>query len=204
MKMFKFLVFVLASIAVFTISIIAQTEKRSDVASSKIASVNPKAFEDEKTGIKDLINANAQLDAEFKPQIDELKALNFKLQKLQTEIEDYQKILNKRNEVPIANYKPITAEATAKFEECQKLSSEFKNKQSSYKLFVDKRESEIITPIKIKIGDALKQFAKEKGYAFILDIKSLACDCVDEDPTPDITIEFIKFYNDLSEKEKAR
>ncbi len=204
MKIFKLLILVLVLTVFFTISTNAQPDKKSDVALGKIASVDPKAFEDAKTGIKDLINANAQLDAEFKPQIDEFRALNFELQKLQTEIEDYQKALNKRKEVPIANYKPIIAEATAKFDEYQKLSSEFKNKQSIYKLLVDKRESELITPIKIKIGDSLKRFAKERDYKMILDGSQNDSAEIIEGEVIDVTDEFIKFYNDSSDKEKSR
>lgn len=83
------------------------------------------------------------------------------------------------------------------------MSGEFKDKHNDFESLREKRESEFITPIKIKIGDALKQFGKEKGYGLILD-SSKNSSMFTKSDIVDVTEEFIKFYNDLSEKDKAR
>jgi Skp family chaperone for outer membrane proteins len=65
----------------------AQAEKTQN-APTKIAVINTEAFYDKETGIKEIVEANNKLEAEFKPQIDELEALKDTILKLEKEIKE--------------------------------------------------------------------------------------------------------------------
>jgi hypothetical protein len=47
-----------------------------------------------------------------------------------------------------------------------------------------------------KVGEAIKQFAKEKGYLFILESSKDTSFIIIEGETDDVTEEFIKYYNE--------
>lgn len=72
MKILKLFIVAVVSTVFFAVSIAAQTENKPDVSKNKIASVDTKAFEDEKSGIKELAIAYDQLYTELNPQIKEL------------------------------------------------------------------------------------------------------------------------------------
>jgi hypothetical protein len=74
--------FVLAS------SAIAQTEKTQSVATNKVAIISSEAFYDEKTGIKDMLEAIRKLDGEFSTQKQEFELMENQAEKLEKEIGD--------------------------------------------------------------------------------------------------------------------
>ena len=89
-----------------------------------------------------------------------------------------------------------------KVKEHESLISEFKNKESEFKVLAKKRDIEIVGEIKKRIAQALIQFAKQNGYTMVLD-SSQSNAIIEEEPV-DVTKEFIKFYNDSFEKEKPQ
>ena len=58
------------------------------------------------------------------------------------------------------------------------LEKKIKDYSSSARNLYIKRESEVINPIKNKITEAIKQFAKERGYDLIVDITAEETLCV--------------------------
>lgn len=200
MKIFNLFTAVLVITVFFTIPIMAQTDK--EATTNKIAKVNIEAFKDGKSGIKDLAIAYDKLETEFKPQIDELKILYAKLEELHKEILQYAEISKK----DWTGHSNVSSKANAKLEEYNKLGGEYEIKQKDYRSLLEKREAEIIKPIMDKIRKALEQFKTKKGYALILDMTKIENDSfiIAKDNTPDITADFISFYNVLSEKEIAQ
>ncbi len=200
MKVFQFFIVVLAFLTIFAVPAIAQKEKTLVISNDKIALINPKAFENEESGIKDLLTAYGKVQMELKAQTEELKVLAAKLQEIEKEILRYQEIMNK----DWTGHSNVYSKATAKFEEYQKLHCEFREKHEIYKSLREKRNAEIVTPKIGKIDAALKQFARQNGYAVILDSSENNYSAIVEGKAVDITKEFIRFYNDYTEKEKTQ
>ena len=200
MKIFRLSIVGLALTTFFVVSIMGQTEKKPDITPVKFAAVDTKAFEDEKSGIKDLIIAYDELETELKPQINELQALSLELQKRQKELSEYGEVLKKDR----LGCGDLYSKVKVKFEEYNKLYGEFESKHNDFKSLREKYKSEIVTPVEYKIGNALKQFAREKGYMMILDSSQNNSSTLIEEEPVDITKEFIKFYNHYSEKENGQ
>jgi Skp family chaperone for outer membrane proteins len=194
MKMFRNLIYGFVFVLAFAFLAIAQTEKTQTTAQPKIALIFPEIFEDEKKGIRDLIEVNKKLDVEFKTESDELKTLADKVVNLEKELRQLASISEKKN----IEYPPnIISEYKAKADKYKELSDEFNKKQSAAKALYDKRKAESTVDINKKIGEAVKQFAKEKGYDMILDATKLN-NCYPSwcDTSLDVTQDFIKYYNE--------
>ena len=192
--MTKSLIFVL----IFSASAFAQTEKPQVSAASKIAVINTEAFADEATGIREVFENYEKLKVEFKPEIDEMFIQQKKIQKLEIEIEEFRSLLGEKR-VPLGSYKILDE----KIDEYEKLISEYKQKEKEAKELYVKRKAEIFVDVNKKIGEAFKKFAKEKGFALILDSSKLQDSFVISDnPSLDITEEFIKYYKENFVKRK--
>ena len=63
---------------------------------------------------------------------------------------------------------------------------------------------QIVTPIDNKIAAALKEFARQNGYIMVLDSSQSNSWAIIERETVDITKEFIRFYDEYSEKGKTQ
>lgn len=187
MKRFGYSSAVLVVFAFLSVSVFAQA------ATPKIGLVNPLAFDDPKVGITKYVAAMNTLEAEFKVRTTELTNMQAKLQALEKELVDLQaRLRDPKNTVPIPQ-----ATATAKAEEFQRLSREFKFKADEYKAAVEKREVELRGPIREDIGKALREFTKKNGLVLILDVAKLdeAGMLLATDDVADMTKEFIAFYN---------
>lgn len=162
-------------------------------APAKIALVDTDAFYDTKEGIAKIINAYKSLETEFKPTQTELENGAKRLQALQAEIQKLQTQANDPN-----NKVPIDKNAAqAKVDEYERLQRDMKFKQEDAKARYEKREQALIGPIVDDIGKALGEFAKQKGYTMILDIGKMYNQriVVFWENTPDITKEFVQYYN---------
>jgi outer membrane protein len=156
---------------------------------AKIVVINTAAF-DAKDGITKYSNAMTALENEFKPAQTEIQGLATRYQTLLTEID------NARKTNPAVPIKPEAIQA--KVDEAQGLEIQIKRKQEDGKTKFEKRQQQIMGPILQDIGKAMDDFAKQKGYALILDAAKLegaglilAVDL----PKVDVTKDFITFYN---------
>ena len=174
--------------ALFAVSAFAQTGATPAAGAGKVGLINTFAFDDEKAGIAKYRTALNTLDVEFKAVNDELAALGGKLQALGKEIEN----LRKPGGAPV---KPETI--NAKVEEYQLLETQIKRKQEDAKAQYNKRYQVVVGPIYGDILKALTDFAKQKGYAVILDGAKLEESGIlmGFDEKYNITAEFITFYN---------
>lgn len=160
---------------------------------TRIAIVDTDAFYDTKDGITKIINAYKSLETEFKPSQAELETGATKLQTLQTDIQALQTRANDPN-----NKVPIDKNAAqAKVDEFERLQRDMKFKQEDAKARYGKREAAVIGPIIDDVGKALGEFSKQKGYTLVLDIGKMFEQrlVVYWENTPDITKEFVIFYN---------
>lgn len=124
-----------------------------------------------------------------------------KITKLQKELKERQEVLSNPTK-GICLPSGLISEYNTKYDELKKLYDEYHKIKMPYTI----REFEVINPIKIKISEAIKQFAKEKGYEKIIDLSKLPTGFfsfihIDENIV-DITVEFIKYYNSLPAKQQ--
>jgi len=147
--------------AVFAVSAMAQTPA---AGSGKIGLINTATFDDETGGITKYRNAIKSLDTEFAPVQNELNTMAQRYQALTKEINDLNNSASANPKVPI---KPETVQA--KVDEATTLQTSIKRKQEDAKAKFDKRYAEVVGPVFNDIIKALNDFAKQKGYAVILD-----------------------------------
>jgi Skp family chaperone for outer membrane proteins len=132
------------------------------------------------------------LEAEFKPLQTKIEGMITRYNALGAEIKKLQDQAN-------AGTVPVDPKAAqAKVEEYQNLELAIKREQEDAKNKAARREPQVMGPIRQEIGNALQDFAKQKGYALILDAAKLdgaglilAFDAAKDD----VTKEFITFFN---------
>jgi len=175
--------------ALFATSAIAQTGAAQPAGTGKIALINTYAFGDEKAGIAKFRNALGTLETEFKPINDELKTMGTRYQTLAADI---QKMQQSNPAVPV-DQKAVQS----KVDEYQSLETNIKRKQEDAKARYERRYSEVVGPVYGDIIKAMNDFAKQKGYAVILDGAKLeeANILLGFDDKYDVTKDFIAFYN---------
>ena len=174
--------------AMFAVSAMAQTP------ATKICVINTGAFDDEKAGIAKFVSGMNTLEAEFKIVQADIQTMGTRFQTLGEEIKKQQAMASDPN-----NKVPINQSAfQAKVDEYQKLERDIKFKQEDAKARYQSRYNAVMGPILLDIGKAMQDFAKQKGFALILDGAKL-----DEaglvlgigDDKLDATKDFIVFYN---------
>lgn len=169
--------------AMFTVSAMGQQPL------TKMGFIDTGAFASEKDGIKSYVAALTRMETQLKPQTQELQALQTKLVNLQNEI-------RKLQEAPATPGQP-PVDIRAKQEEGARLQREFEFKNKEYEAQVQKLRVEILGPLDQQIGQALDDYAKQKGYVAIFDIAPLAEAGVVVALHPDgnVTADFITFFN---------
>lgn len=190
MKRFSLIAVSLIFTAVFASSAFSQGAAQPG-ANVKIVVINTAAF-DAKEGIIKYANAMNALEKEFAPTQSELNALATKYQNLGNEIKALQEQIS-AGKIPVDKNA-----ADAKVEEYQTLELTIKRKQEDGKRKFELRQSQIMGPVLQDIGKAMDEFAKQKGYALILDATKLEGAglilAVDASKV-DVTKDFITFYN---------
>ena len=188
MKRFSFIAVAFIFAAISAVSAFGQVAAPASQP-AKIVVINTAAF-DAKDGITKYSNAMNALETEFKPAQTEIQTLATRYQTLVTEIENLRK---NAASAPI-NMSTIQTKA----DEAQGLEIQIKRKQEDGKVKFEKRQQQVMGPILQDIGKAMDEYAKQKGYALILDAAKLegaglilAVDL----PKVDVTKDFITFYN---------
>lgn len=187
MKTFRLIAVNFVFAAIFAVSAFAQAQ----TTTGRVGLVNTYAFEDGKAGIAKLVAASGALEKEFQPRTTELQTLYNKIQSSQKELTTTQ-------ENAASGKVPIDQKAVqAKADEYERMGRDFKFKQDSLKADIDKRRQAVVGPVWGDIMKAMQEFAKQKGYAVILDGAKLeeAGILMAFDDKFDVTKEFITFYN---------
>ena len=192
MKRFSFIAFCFAIAMAFSPSAFGQTVPAA-AGTGKIGLVNVNAFADEKAGITRFRTALASLDAEFKTLNDEISGLRTRYTAIATEVQGQQKLAaDPNNKVPIN-----TSALQTKIDEAQNLEVQIKRKQEDGKSRYEKRYQAVVGPVFGDIVKALNDFARQKGYAVILDGAKLEESglLMGFDDKYDVTKDFVVFYN---------
>lgn len=157
-------------------------------AMTKIGWLDTGAFGDPKEGVTRYNAALGALDAEMKPKVVALQAIQAKLQVISDDL----KKMQSNTAVPINQTTVL-----AKQDEGQKLQRDFEYQKKEYDASVETRSGQVLGPVSADISKAIQEFAKQKGYAVVLDIAALANAnaILSLDPTSNITKEFIAYYN---------
>lgn len=189
MKRVSFIAVTFVFAAISAASAFGQTTVPAATQPAKIVVINTAAF-DAKDGIVKYSNAMTALETEFKPATTEIQTLMTRYQTLATEVE------NARKTNPAVPVNPQAIQA--KVDEAQNIEIQIKRKQEDLKVKGEKRQQQVLGPVLQDIGKAMDEFAKQKGFALILDAAKLegaglilAVDL----PKVDVTREFITFYN---------
>lgn len=159
----------------------------------KIGLINVNAFGDEKAGITRFRTAMTTLDKEFEPVNKEINDLRTRYTTLATDIQNQQKLAqDPNNKVPIN-----TAALQTKIDDARTIELQIKQKQEAGKARYDQRYSAVVGPVFNDIIKALNDFAKQKGYAVILDGAKLEESGIlmGFDEKYDVTKDFVTFYN---------
>ncbi len=166
----------------------------------QIVSVNIEDFYVEEAGIPEFIKIQKQLEIEFKDRNKELKDLVSKLKELTDEIE---KVIDSKNLLG-CDYR-----FEKKIDIAKKMDSEIVQKRNELSKSYLQRQDELSKTANEKVLKAMKEFCKEKGYDSIIDYSqyktlcegNLGCFC---QTPPDVTKEFIQFYNEQFGNEKSQ
>jgi Skp family chaperone for outer membrane proteins len=183
MKRFTTIALSFVFAAVFAVSAFAQTPPVT-----KIGWLDTGAFADPKEGVTKYNAALGALENEMKPRVTELTTIQGKLKVISDDLQKMQA----NTAVPINQ-----ATVVAKQDEGQRLQREFEFKKKEYDAALEKRSGEVLGPVSADISKAIQEFAKQKGYAVVLDIAALANAnaILALDATSNITKEFIAYYN---------
>jgi len=118
-----------------------------------------------------------QATPEFKTAEQQLKDLQeAKAKEYQAMVEEYQKKLSDAQEKSRnrseANKETIDAELQVLGQELQAMEQRIQEVQRVAQEDVGKKQQELLTPIQQKVMNAINAVAKEKGYAYVLDISN--------------------------------
>ena len=136
-----------------------------------------------------------QLTTEFKTAQDQLKTLSESKQKeLEGMYTEFQKKestarekLRNRSE---ANKEQIDAEVQALGQELQQMQTRIQEVQKVAQEEIGKKQQELMAPIQTKVMNVINAVAKEKGYAYVLDLAagSVIYFAGGEDVTADVKV----------------
>ncbi len=192
MKTFRSIAAVFVFAAIFAVSGFAQAPAAQ--TNYKIVVINTSVF-DSKDGIVKYVTAMNTLEKEFEPTETEIKTMATKYQALGKELE----ALQKTAAASAGGTVPFDQKAAqAKVDEYQNMELAIKRKQEDAKARFERRQPQIMGPILQDIGKAMQDFAKQKGYALILDASKLEqanLILAYDETKADVTKEFISFYN---------
>lgn len=152
---------------------------------TKIGWIDTSMFADEKAGIVRYVTAIKAVDGGFKTQVTELEGLQSRIRTIAEELQ----------KTPANLADPAAVQA--KREEGGRLQREFEFKKKEFDAAYGKKRNAVIGPISGDIVKGIQEFAKQKGYAVILDISSLAQTnaVLHLDAGADLTKDFVAFFN---------
>jgi Skp family chaperone for outer membrane proteins len=181
----------IAAILMFAALFATNSFAQAQPAAAKIGWIVTAAFGDDKEGITKYVTANKSLDAEMLPRVNELKAIQTKLQTIADDI----KKMQSNPAVPV-NQQALAA----KQDEGEKLQRDYEYKQKDAQAIYQSRREAVLGPITGAIFTALQEYAKTKGYGVIIDASTLGnpdqpSPILVLDPSANITKDFVTWYN---------
>ena len=154
------------------------------VPQSRIALIDTSMFGDEKNGIYRYVDAARAVQNEFKTRTDEIQNLQNRLNALVNEINALMKVT------------PVDQKTVqAKQQQGESLQTEFNTKKAKLDEDIGKRYEQVVAPISTQIGQAMDQFATQRGITMTLDLSKLLPAILTALPATDLTQAFISDFN---------
>jgi len=154
------------------------------VPQSRIALIDTTMFGDEKNGIYRYVDAARAVQNEFKTRTDEIQNLQNRLNALVNEINALMKVT------------PVDQKTVqAKQQQGESLQTEFNTKKAKLDEDIGKRYEQVVAPISTQIGQAMDQFATQRGITMTLDLSKLLPAILTALPATDLTQAFINDFN---------
>ncbi len=154
------------------------------VPQSRIALIDTTMFGDEKNGIYRYVDAARGVQNEFKTRTDEIQNLQNRLNALVNEINALMKVT------------PVDQKTVqAKQQQGESLQTEFNTKKAKLGEDIGKRYEQVVAPISTQIGQAMDQFATQRGITMTLDLSKLLPAILTALPATDLTQAFISDFN---------
>lgn len=195
MRTVRLIVIAFVSAGLFAISAFGQATQPA--APVKVMFINTLAF-DAKDGISRYSAAMTALENEFKPVETDINTMKARYQTLAGEVKSIEDKLNAANSAVPINKEDLRKQYIAKGDEAQNLEIQIKRKAEDGKARYERRQAEVMGPIMKDIAGAMQDFAKQKGYAAILDAAKLdnaGLLLAFDETKADVTKEFITYYN---------
>ena len=162
------------------------------VPPSRIAVIDTGVFADEKNGIYRYIDATRSVTSEFKARNDEVTNMANQLNALASELDTLMKA------------RPVNQAAVdAKQQQGATLQEEYNTKKAKLDEDVGKRVDQVVRPVSRQIGQALDQFAAQRGVTMTLDASKLLPAILTMVPAIDLTQSFINDFNSKNPRTAA-
>jgi len=169
-----------AQTRVFTNNASTPAKLSTPAAPSGVAIVDSGEFTDQKTGIRRVVAALAQLDIKNQGLNKELKDMQTRLQNLRTDIQNKSLVQDPK----------VTAQQT---DQAAKLELELKRKAEDAQAAAEKEMQTAIGPLQVDIQNAMSAYAKAHGIFLVIDANRVPL--IYADDSIDITKDFIAEYN---------
>jgi len=169
-----------AQTRVFTNNASTPAKLSTPAAPSGVAIVDSGEFTDQKTGIRRVVAALAQLDIKNQGLNKELKDMQARLQNLRTDIQNKSLVQDPK----------VTAQQT---DQAAKLELELKRKAEDAQAAAEKEMQTAIGPLQVDIQNAMSAYAKAHGIFLVIDANRVPL--IYADDSIDITKDFIAEYN---------
>jgi Skp family chaperone for outer membrane proteins len=162
-----------------SINIIAQTTAKA----GSVALIDSYMFQDEKAGIKKLLDLQNNLSNEFKPRREELESMQNKLTTLK-------KQLDQNTTANAARQKMV--------EEGENLERSLRQKSQDYDDQIKRRYQTLMSPVQQQIGAQIKTWCSQKGYIALIDVSKDNNGLIlwmNDQEVASLTTELIKYLN---------
>ena len=162
-----------------SINITAQTAAKA----GSVALIDSYMFQDEKAGIKKLLDLQNNLSNEFKPRREELESMQNKLTTLK-------KQLDQNTTATAARQKMV--------EEGENLERSLRQKSQDYDDQIKRRYQTLMSPVQQQIGAQIKTWCSQKGYIALIDVSKDNNGLIlwmNDQEVASLTTELIKYLN---------
>jgi len=152
------------------------------VPAGKVAIIDTEVFTDQKAGVARVIAVFNTVEREFKPRRDELQTLRTRYDALLKELS-----------APA----PGTAQSAlaAKADEAERLKTDIERKQQDGQRNYERRWKELTDPVFVDLNRSLKEYARQRDVAVVVDISKLSGAVMVVNDAVNITNAFIADYN---------
>ena len=150
-----------------------------------VALIDSYMFQDEKGGIKKLLDLQNVLNVEFKPRRDEVESMSNKLNELKKQIE--------QNPAVNAAKQKLVDEAVT-------LESTIRRKSEDYEGQLKKRYQALMSPMQQQIGVHMKTWCSQKNYIALIDVSKDNNGLIlwmNDQEVINLTNELIKYINSV-------